>query len=51
MEKPFTPAILEWRDGNEAWAIVLFKRYLKEDARQRELNAELEQSDDEFFAD
>jgi hypothetical protein len=51
MEKPFTPAILEWRDGNEAWAIILFKRYLKEDARQRELNAQREQSDEEFFAD
>lgn len=51
MEKPFTPAILEWRDGNEAWAIILFKRYLKEEARNQELNRQREQSDDEFFAD
>jgi hypothetical protein len=51
MQKPFTEAILAWRDGNEAWAIVLFKRYLKEEARERELNRQREQSDEEFFAD
>lgn len=51
MQKPFTPAILEWRDGNEAWAIVLFKRYLKEEARQQELNKNYEQDDEEFFKD
>lgn len=51
MQKPFTSAILEWRDGNEAWAIVLFKRYLKEEARQRELNKNYEQNDDEYFKD
>lgn len=51
MQKPFTPAILEWRDGNEAWAIVLFKRYLKEEAREKELNRQHEQSDEEFFKD
>lgn len=51
MEKPFTEAILAWRDGNEAWAIVLFKRYLKEEARNDELNRQHAQSDEEYFKD
>lgn len=51
MQKPFTSAILEWRDGNEAWAIILFKRYLKEEARNNELNRNAEQSDEDFFRD
>lgn len=49
MQKPFTPAILEWRDGNEAWAVILFKRYLKEESRKSDLEREREQSDDEYF--
>nr|DAF93698.1 MAG TPA: hypothetical protein [Myoviridae sp. ctshb19] len=50
MAKPFTQAILEWRDGNYNVAIVLFKHYLKEKARLDELERQRTESDDEFFS-
>jgi len=50
MQKPFTPAILEWRDGNVAFAVILFRRYLIE-KKKEELRAKRDsEDDDEFFS-
>jgi len=50
MNKPFTPAILEWRDGNHNFAIIMFKHYLREKAKHDAAEAAARNDDDEFFS-
>uniref|UniRef100_A0AB39CEG5 Uncharacterized protein n=1 Tax=Pseudomonas phage HRDY3 TaxID=3236930 RepID=A0AB39CEG5_9VIRU len=49
-EKPFTEAILEWHHGNEEWAIILFRQYLRDKKRQDEMEKQAAADDDEFFS-
>jgi hypothetical protein len=50
MQKPFTPAILEWRDGNVAYAVILFRRYLIEKKKEEMRAKAAAEDDDEFFS-